>query len=216
MIQGNASITACPYSKTVDGFESQFSVNHLAHFLLVTSLLPELKAGNPSRVIVVSSLANKRGDINWNDINWEKNYDKWLAHAQSKTANILFAKQLNKLYQSEGIRAFSLQPGGILTNLKQHIPEQQQRAMGWYRDDGTLIDVFKTIQQGAATIVYAAIAPELNEHGGEYLEDCAISKGVNPEKTAWGIAPYADDMKAALRLWTLSEQFISDNDKQSL
>ncbi|CAF0891108.1 unnamed protein product [Rotaria sordida] len=205
----NAGITACPYSKTVDGFELQFGVNHLAHFLLTTSLLPELIAGNPSRVVVVSSLANKRGGINWNDINWEKNYDKWLAYAQSKTANILFAKQLNKLYESQGIRAYSLQPGGILTNLQQHIPEKEQRAMGWYREDGTLIDIFKTVKQGASTIVYAALAPELDNHGGAYLEDCAISKGVNTDKTAWGIAPHAADMEAAERLWQLSEQMVS-------
>ena len=67
---------ACPYSKTVDGFESQFGVNHLAHFLLVTSLVPELKAGKPARVVVVSSVANKLGGVNFNDINGEKNYDK--------------------------------------------------------------------------------------------------------------------------------------------
>jgi NAD(P)-dependent dehydrogenase (short-subunit alcohol dehydrogenase family) len=99
----------------MDGFESQFAVNHIGHFLLTTSLVPELKVGKPSRVVVVSSLANKRGDVNWDDINWKKNYDKWFAYAQSKTANILFAKQFNKLYASEGIQAYSLQPGGILT-----------------------------------------------------------------------------------------------------
>jgi NAD(P)-dependent dehydrogenase (short-subunit alcohol dehydrogenase family) len=92
---------ACPYSKTVDGFESQFGVNHLAHFLLTTSLIPELKAGKPSRVVVVSSVANKRAGINWDDINWEKNYDKWLAYSQSKTANILFAinNSINYMHQ---------------------------------------------------------------------------------------------------------------------
>ena len=83
---------ACPYSKTVDGFESQFGVNHLGHCLLTTLLLPELKAGKPARVVVVSSVAHRRGDINYEDINWEKNYNKWLAYGQSKTANILFAK----------------------------------------------------------------------------------------------------------------------------
>jgi len=116
----------------VDGFKSQFAVNHLAHFLLTTSLLPEFKAGKPSRVVVVCSLANKRGGVNWDDINSEKNYDKWFAFAQSKTVNIFFAKQLNKFYASEGIQACSLQPAGILTNLQEHIPEQQQqqRAMG--------------------------------------------------------------------------------------
>jgi NAD(P)-dependent dehydrogenase (short-subunit alcohol dehydrogenase family) len=206
---GNAGFTECPYSKTVDGFELHFGVNHLAHFLLTISLLSELKAGKPSRVVVVSSLANKRGGINWDDINWEKNYDKWLANAQSKTANILFAKQLNKLYASEGIQAYSLQPGGIITNLQQHIPEKQQRAMGWYKEDGTLIDIFKTVKQGASTTVYAALAPDLDKHGGEYLEDCAVSKGVNPDKTAWGIAPHAADMDAAERLWKLSEEMVA-------
>lgn len=82
---------ACPYAKTKDGFESQFGINHLAHFLLVTSLLSELKAGKPARVIMVSSVLNKFQDTNFDDINWEKNYDKWLAYGQSKTGNILFA-----------------------------------------------------------------------------------------------------------------------------
>ncbi|CAF5007257.1 unnamed protein product, partial [Rotaria sp. Silwood1] len=142
----NAGIMACPYSKTVDGFESQFGVNHLAHFLLTTSLLPELKAGKPSRIVVVSSLANKRAGINWNDINWEKNYDKWLAYAQSKTANILFAKQLDKLYASEGIHAYSLHPGGIMTNLQKDVSIEEQRAMGWFKEDGTTVDLFKNVE----------------------------------------------------------------------
>ncbi|UJR07670.1 hypothetical protein I4U23_011956 [Adineta vaga] len=207
----NAAVMACPYSKTIDGYELQFGVNHLAHFLLTTSLLPELEAGRPSRVVIVSSVANKRGDINWNDINWEKTYDKWLAYSQSKTANILFAKQLNKIYALQGIHAYSVHPGGIITNLQQNIPEKQQRAMGWYKEDGTLIDVFKTAAQGASTSIYAALAPELDQFGGEHLEDCAISKGINPEKTAWGIAPHAADMEAAERLWKLSEQMVAKN-----
>jgi NAD(P)-dependent dehydrogenase (short-subunit alcohol dehydrogenase family) len=206
---GNAGIMACPYSKTVDGFESQFGVNHLAHFLLTTSLLPELEAGQPSRVVVVSSVANKRGGIHWDDINWERGYDKWLAYSQSKTANILFAKQLNKLYASRGVQAFSVHPGGIITNLQQHIPEKEQRAMGWYKADGTLIDVFKTAAQGASTSVYAALALNLEKFSGEHLEDCAVSNGVNLDQTAWGIAPHAADMEAAERLWKLSEQMVA-------
>jgi NAD(P)-dependent dehydrogenase (short-subunit alcohol dehydrogenase family) len=200
---------ACPYSKTVDGFESQFGVNHLAHFLLTTSLIQELKAGKPSRVVVVSSVGHKSGDINWDDINWEQNYNKWLAYAQSKTANILFAKQLNKLYTSEGIQAYSLHPGGIHTNLQQSVPIEEQRAMGWYKEDGTLQDAFKTVEQGASTSIYAALAPDLDNHGGEYLEDCTISKGINADKTPWGMRPHALDMKAAERLWKLSEEMVA-------
>jgi NAD(P)-dependent dehydrogenase (short-subunit alcohol dehydrogenase family) len=205
-IPGNAGIMACPYEKTVDGFESQFGVNHLAHFLLTTSLVPELKAGKPSRVVMVSSLANKRAGINWDDINWEKDYNKWSAYAQSKTANILFAKQFDKLYASEGIHAYSLHPGGIMTNLQKHVSTEERQAMGW--DKQEIIDIMKTIEQGASTSVYAALAPDLDNHGGEYLEDCAISKGVNPDTTLWGMGPHSVDMDGAERLWKLSEQMV--------
>ena len=201
---------ACPYSKTVDGFETQFGVNHLAHFLLATSLVPELKAGKPSRLVVVSSIANRRGGINWDDINWEKNYDKWAAYGQSKTANILFAKQFNKLYSSEGIQAYALHPGGIMTNLVKYVPVEEQKAMGWFKEDGTLVDRFKNVEQGASTSVYAALAPELDNHGGEYLENCAVSQGVNTDPTQfWGMGPHAIDMQAAERLWKLSEEMVS-------
>jgi hypothetical protein len=81
--------------------------------------------------------------------------------------------------------------------------------MGWVKEDGTLLDVFKNVEQGASTSVYAALAPELDNHGGEYLEDCAISKGVNADKTAWGIAPHSLDMEAAERLSKLSEQMVA-------
>lgn len=206
----NAGIMACPQSKTVDGFETQFGVNHLAHFLLTTSLIPQLKAGKPARVVVVSSIANRRGGINWDDINWEQKYDKWLAYAQSKTANILFARQLNKLYESEGIQAYSLHPGGIMTNLTKFVPLEEQQAMGWYKEDGTLQDRFKNVEQGASTSVYAALAPELEGKGGEYLENCAISQGVNTDSTQfWGMGPHSTDMQAAERLWTLSEQLVA-------
>ncbi|CAF2598086.1 unnamed protein product [Rotaria sp. Silwood2] len=206
----NAGVMACPYGKTVDGFETQFGVNHLGHFLLTTSLIPELKAGKPSRVVVVSSLANRRSGINWDDINWEKNYDKWLAYAQSKTANILFAKQFNKLYSSEGIQAYALHPGGILTNLVKYVTMEERKALGWFKEDGTLIDRFKNVEQGASTSVYAALAPELDNHGGEYLENCAISQGVNPDMTTfWGMGTHAVDMESAERLWKLSEQLVA-------
>jgi len=206
----NAGIMASPLERTVDGFESQFGVNHLAHFLLTTSLVPELKAGTPSRVVVVSSIANRRAGINWDDINWEKSYDKWMAYAQSKTANILFAKQFNKLYSSEGIQAYSLHPGGIMTNLLKHVSREEQQAMGFFNEDGTVVERFKNVEQGASTSVYAALAPELDGHGGEYLENCAISKGVNTNpKEFWGMGPHAVDVESPERLWKISEELVA-------
>lgn len=207
---GNAGVMACPAGKTADGFETQFGVNHLAHFLLVTSLVPELKAGKPSRVVVVSSIANRRGGINWDDVNWENNYDKWAAYGQSKTANILFARQFNKLYSSEGVQAFSLHPGGIMTNLLKFVPKEEQQAMGFFNEDGTVVDRFKTVEQGASTSVYAALAPELEGHGGEYLENCAISKGLNTNfKEFWGMGQHAVDTESDERLWKLSEELVA-------
>ena len=202
---------ACPYQQTADGFETQFGVNHLAHFLLATSFVPELKAGKPSRLVVVSSLGNRRSGINWDDINWEKNYDKWSAYGQSKTANILFARQFDKLYAGDGIHAYSLHPGVIMTNLGRHIPEEEKKAMGWSENNQALLERLKNVEQGASTTIYAAIAPELDNHGGEYLEDCALSKGINTDmKTFWGLASHACDMEAAERLWKLSEQWTAE------
>ena len=169
-----------------------------------------MKAGKPSRLVVVSSIANRRGGINWDDINWEKNYDKWAAYGQSKTANILFAKQFNKLYSSDGIQAYALHPGGIMTNLVKYVSAEEQKAMGWFKEDGTLVDRFKNVEQGASTSVYAALAPELDNHGGEYLENCAVSQGVNTDPTQfWGMGPHAIDMQAAERLWKLSEEMVA-------
>ena len=150
---------AYPYSKTVDGFESQLAVNHLAHFHLVNLLLSELRAGKPMRVVVVSSVANKNGEINFDDINWGKKHDKWAACAQSKSANILFAKQFNRLYAKDGNEAFSLHPGVISSNLQQHTPAEELKAMGFFNEDGTVVDLCKTVEQGAATSVYATLAP---------------------------------------------------------
>ncbi|CAF1344399.1 unnamed protein product [Rotaria magnacalcarata] len=205
----NAGIMACPYTKTVDGFESQFAVNHLAHFLLVNLLLPELRTGKPSRVVVVSSMANKMGGINFDDINSENNYNKWVAYAQSKSANILFAKQFNKMYAKDGIQAFSLHPGIIMTNLQRHTPPEELKAFGALKEDGSVSDICKSIEQGAATSVYAALAPELNNHGGEYLEDCSISRGVNTGDEHWGMGLHVVDMNNAERLWTISEQLVA-------
>ncbi|CAF1651579.1 unnamed protein product [Rotaria magnacalcarata] len=171
----NAGIMACPYSKTVDGFESQFGVNHLAHFHLANLILPELRAGKPARVVV------------------------WAAYAQRKSANILFAKQFNKSYEKYGIQA----------NLQRHTPVEELRAMGFLKENGTIVDVCKTIEQGASTNVYAALAPELNKHGGEYLEDCTISQGLNVGEGYWGMGAHILDTNNAERLWKLSEQLVA-------
>ncbi|CAF1480229.1 unnamed protein product [Adineta ricciae] len=207
----NAGIMAVPYSKTVDGFESQFGVNHLSHFYLVKSFLPELELGAPSRVVMVSSVLNKFQGINWEDIQWEQNYDKWLAYGQSKTANILFALQMNELYKSKGISSFALNPGAIMTNLQNVLSKEEQQSMGYFKDDGSLADFFKSVQQGAATSVYAALDPQLVHSKEIYLENCQVSNVVNDNKTEFvGRATHAADLNEAKKLWILSENLLEN------
>jgi NAD(P)-dependent dehydrogenase (short-subunit alcohol dehydrogenase family) len=99
----NAGIMACPPSVTVDGFETQFGVNHIGHHLLTTLLLPIIKKSAPARIVVLSSVGHIASGINWNDVNWKTkgSYTPFGAYGQSKTANILFAKQLNKMLKAE-------------------------------------------------------------------------------------------------------------------
>eukprot|EP00455_Lapot_gusevi_P035399 TRINITY_DN391_c0_g1_i10.p1 TRINITY_DN391_c0_g1~~TRINITY_DN391_c0_g1_i10.p1 ORF type:complete len:690 (-),score=277.79 TRINITY_DN391_c0_g1_i10:60-1997(-) len=198
----NAGVMACPESKTADGFEMQFGTNHLGHFLLVNLLTPTLlkhaKNGTKSRVVVVSSLAHVRSDIHWDDVNFTQGYDKWLAYGQSKTANMLFALEYNRRYSVNGIIAFSLHPGVIMTELGRHFSDED-RAMFQSRFTP---DILKSIPQGASTSVWAATSPLLENYGGQYLDDNNIQTKYNA---------YALDPASASRLWTLSEQLLGQS-----
>lgn len=172
----SAGIMASPEKRIGAGqWESQFATNHLGHFVLVNEMWPALTGG--SRVISVSSSGHQLSDIRWDDINFDKGYDKWQAYGQSKTANALFAVQLDKLGAPHGVRAFSLHPGKILTPLVRHMTKEEKMEQGWINEQGELIDAtFKTPEQGAATQVWAATSPMLNNVGGVYCEDCDIAE----------------------------------------
>ena len=110
----NAGIMAPPYETTKQGFEMQFGVNHLAHFLLIQLLIDDLvKAGPGSRVVCVSSKGHRFSGIRWDDTNFQdgKQYDAFEGYGQSKSANILCAKAFNELYSKQGVECFSLHPG---------------------------------------------------------------------------------------------------------
>jgi len=200
----NAGIMCVPErTLTQDGIESQFGVNHVAHHLLTLLLLDVVKASSPSRVVVVSSAAHRRGAVNWDDINWEKSYDRWKAYGQAKTANILFAKQLQANLVSESkdkeskVEVFSLHPGAISTGLQKSMPAEDVKVMN------SMPFRWKTIPQGAATSIFASISPSLHGKGGIYLSDCN-------EMTP---LPYAADMNLAARLWAETEKMIANATK---
>jgi NAD(P)-dependent dehydrogenase (short-subunit alcohol dehydrogenase family) len=178
ILVNNAGIMACPLSYTIDGFENQFGTNHMGHFALTIGLLPALKrgvkeSGRNVRVVVVASLAHKYGTVDFNDINFKngREYTPFISYGQSKTANILFSNALTKHFSSEGIYSNSLMPGAILTGLQKHMSLEDKQKRGWVDEDGKFkpIEGFKTIEQGASTSVWAAVAPELDGVGGKYF-----------------------------------------------
>jgi NAD(P)-dependent dehydrogenase (short-subunit alcohol dehydrogenase family) len=208
----NAGVLPGTLKLTKDGFEYNWGINHLAHFLLVQLLLPILKKSQPSRIIVVSSLANRRTGIDFDDWNWEKRpFNMWFAYAQSKVANILFAKQASQLYVDQGIRSYSLHPGTIFTDIQNELSQEDWDKLGWIdKQTGKPVERIKTPEQGASTTVWAALAPELENQSGAYCENCTISPGVVDPSTPllYGLAAHSIDMESAKRLWELSENLV--------
>ncbi|MET7615094.1 SDR family NAD(P)-dependent oxidoreductase [Streptomyces seoulensis] len=204
----NAGIMACPETRVGPGWETQFATNHLGHYALANRLWPALAAGDGARVVSVSSRGHHLSPVRWDDVQWTEGYDKWQAYGQAKTANALFALQLDTLGRDSGVRAFSLHPGGIMTPLQRHLPKEEMVERGWIDEQGNPLNPagFKTPEQGAATQVWAATSPRLDGLGGLYLEDCDVAEPA-PEDGAWaGVKDWATDPEQAARLWTLSAE----------
>jgi NAD(P)-dependent dehydrogenase (short-subunit alcohol dehydrogenase family) len=224
LLVNSAGIMACPLTRDARGYESQFATNHLGHFQLTGRLWPALLKANGARVASVSSWGHRRSPIVFDDPNFEhREYDRWDAYGQSKTGNILFALALDSRGKDKGIRAFSLHPGAILaTGLQKYVTQEELRAFGVIGEDGEpILDPaknMKTVPQGAATSVWCAAGPQLDNMGGVYCENCDIAPlvddatNVNNDKTRrtpatfMGVMPYAIDPEAAERLWNLSEK----------
>ncbi|MEA1843342.1 oxidoreductase [Agrobacterium tumefaciens] len=210
ILVNSAGIMATPLARDQAGHESQFATNHLGHFRLVAGLWPALvKAGN-ARVVSVSSRGHQIGPVDFDDIDFKaRPYDKWQAYGQAKTANALFALELDRLGAGRGVRSFSLHPGIILTDLARHLTEDEIKSFDVYDEDGNRrVDPsrdLKTPEQGAATSVWAATRPELNGIGGVYCEDCEVALPQAETDGTRGVAPWAMDPQAAERLWLLSE-----------
>lgn len=214
LLINNAGIMATPLAYTQDGFESQFGTNHLGHHALTTGLLPALQAAGTARVVCLSSRAHRRSDIDFDDPNYRhRPYDPWQAYGQSKTANALFAVALTGRCQAHGITANAVMPGAISTGLQTHLTRDQLLSLGWAGSGGTLEPGpdWKTVEQGAATTIWAALAPELDGIGGRYLQDCAIGRPwtQNSDPPNGYYLPYALDPSHAQRLWDLSENLTS-------
>ncbi|GHC82515.1 oxidoreductase [Streptomyces flavofungini] len=212
LLIANAGIMACPETRVGPGWEAHFAVNHLGHFALTNRLAPALTPGG-ARVVSVASSGHFLSDIRWDDPHFRRSpYDPWLAYAQSKTANALFARHLDAVAGDRGPRAFAVHPGSILTPLQRHVPREEQIAQGWMDRDGRPADGFKSAAQGAATAVWAATAPLLEGHGGAYCQDCDVAgPATTDDMLIGGVKPWAADPAAAARLWDLSAELTGTN-----
>ncbi|MFG3640817.1 SDR family NAD(P)-dependent oxidoreductase [Micromonospora sp. NPDC047762] len=188
-----AGVMACPETRVGPGWEAHFAINHLGHYALVNLLWPALTTAGAARVVSVASGRDPAWRIRWDDVQFARGYDKWEAYTQSKLANILFARHLAMLGATHGVRAFSVNPGWILTPLQRHLAVEEMVAAGWMDAEGTPAPgLFKTVEQGAATQVWAATSPHLDAKGGDYCVDCRTTDG-SPT-----------DSGEAARLWALS------------
>jgi NAD(P)-dependent dehydrogenase (short-subunit alcohol dehydrogenase family) len=191
VLVNNAGVILPGRHETADGYELQFGVNHLGHFLLTNRLLELLKASAPSRIVNVASGAHKIGKIHFEDVNLKSNYTLWRAYAQSKLANILFTYELAERLKGTGVTANCLHPGAVATN------------MGINRETGfgTLITsllkpIFQTPEQGADTTIYLAISKEVEGVTGKYFYR---KRPITSSKASY-------DKAIAKKLWDLSEQ----------
>ena len=190
---------ACPAGHTAEGWETQFGTNHLGHFLLTDLLMDKLESSAPSRVVVLSSAAHQTGRIDFDNLKSERSYMAWLAYGRSKIANIYHARELNRRYHDRGVTAVSVHPGVILTQLYRNTVFRFVTPV--------LKPLTKTVPQGAATSVWAALAPEVATEAvaGKYLADCNVEKPV----------ALALDDEIAAKLWDFSVEAIKEGAEQA-
>ncbi|GJC85424.1 retinol dehydrogenase 12 [Colletotrichum liriopes] len=224
VLMANAGIMGCPYGKTEEGFEKVFAVNHLAHFLLFHLLRPALVASATpafhSRVVIVSSSGHRASNINPDNYHFEGDaaYDIGKAYAQSKTANIYMANEIERRYARQNVHGLSLNPGLILsTEIGRDFPgSTSSRREEYLRQDELLARHEKSMEQGAATQVWASVAKELEGKGGLYLDDVQVGKEADdidpPRYYLPGWKRWIWDEKMAFRLWNDSLEMLKLKD----
>lgn len=214
IVIANAGVMATPPGLTKDGFETQFGTNFIGHFVLINRLFPLLNTG--SRVIILSSGAHSRANIDLNDINFtHTHYAPWTAYGRSKTAGVLFAVELDRRAQKHGIRAIAVHPGSIRTELQRHYSEDEQEAMVASINEANRKAArppfrYKDVHQGAATSLWAAVVAPAELAGGHYCEDCHVAEVIDVEGLREGVRSYAVDPIQARALWQKAEELTGE------
>jgi NAD(P)-dependent dehydrogenase (short-subunit alcohol dehydrogenase family) len=216
LLVNNAGLVTAGLERTVEGWELQFATNQLGHFALAWALHGALAQGaqerGSARIVSLSSTAHMRAPVDFDDIHFERRpYDPQIAYAQSKTANSLFAVEATRQWAPERIVANAVNPGGIKTGLQRNFSPRQRESLDAAEAAGVF--TYKTVEQGAATTLVAATAPEFERTGGHYLDDCREAYTVpNDAELAahpHGVKEWALDPEAARELWSVSRSTLS-------
>ena len=218
VVIANAGVMATPFGHTADGFETQFGTNHLGHFVLVNRIARLIRSGG--RLINLSSAGHRFSNVDLEDPNFERTpYEPFVAYGRSKTANILFAVAFDKRHRDRGVRAAAVHPGGIRTELARYMDSSQlqklmDRISQELGEEGKAFQ-WKTIPQGAATSVWAAVVAPADEIGGRYCENCHVGHIVPDHVTinavTEGVRAYALDPNNAEALWKKSEELVGES-----
>ena len=219
VVIANAGVMATPFGHTADGFETQFGTNHLGHFVLVNRISSLIRDGG--RLINLSSAGHRYSNVDLNDPNFERTpYEPFVAYGRSKTANILFAVAFDKRHRDRGVRAAAVHPGGIKTELGRYVqPGRMEKVVNEINQQlaaqGKGPFQWKSIPQGAATSVWAAVVGPADEIGARYCENCHVGKTVPDDATitavSEGVRGYALDAKTAEALWKKSEELVGES-----
>jgi NAD(P)-dependent dehydrogenase (short-subunit alcohol dehydrogenase family) len=219
VVIANAGVMAAPFGHTTDGFETQFGTNHLGHFVLVNRIASLIRTGG--RLINLSSSGHRFANVNLDDPNFERTaYEPFVGYGRSKTANILFAVAFDKRHRARGVRAAALHPGAIQTELGRYLdPSRMQKMVEEINQqlatEGKPPFQFKTIPQGAATSVWAAVVAPVDEIGGQYCENCHVGRTVPDDMVitpiSEGVREYALDAANAEALWKKSEELVGES-----
>jgi NAD(P)-dependent dehydrogenase (short-subunit alcohol dehydrogenase family) len=218
VVIANAGVMATPFGHTADGFETQFGTNHLGHFVLVNRIAPLLRKG--SRLINLSSAGHRFSNVDLDDPNFARTpYEPFAAYGRSKTANILFAVAFDRRHRARGVRAAAVHPGVIETELARHVDPARLQALIDQISKERVAErkepfQWKTVPQGAATSVWAAVVAPAEEIGGKYCENCHVGSVVADSAAISGVSEgvrgYALDPNNAEALWKKSEEMVAE------
>jgi NAD(P)-dependent dehydrogenase (short-subunit alcohol dehydrogenase family) len=216
LLINNAGVIPAALSRTAEGWELQFATNYLGHFTLSRGLRRALAAGagerGEARIVSLTSGAHMRSPVVFDDIQFERrDYDPQAAYAQSKTATSLLAVEATRRWAPDGIVANAVNPGGVATGLQRNFTQKQKDYLAEAEAAGAF--AYKSAQQGAATTLVAAVAPEFAHTGGHYLDDGREAHTVPNDADLFanshGVKQWAIDPDTAQKLWTVSLDLIT-------